>query len=162
MSSQRFPHSGTRPSTMLSVSPRRPASSACCCFTTTRHGPTTRSMRSSRPTAATRSRLKRPRRAPSSILAESQVDAVVVGAGPNGLAAAIVLAAAGKSVRVLEAESTIGGGTRSQALTLPRFIPDVWSSVPPPPYAAPFFPPPAPPGDGLALDPPPVPPPPPP
>src|SRR3989442_4944097 len=139
MSSQRFPHSGTRPSTMLSVSPRRPASSACCCFTTTRNGPTTRSMRSSRPSAATRSRLKRPRRAPPSILAESQVDAVVVGAGPNGLAAAIVLAAAGKSVRVLEAESTIGGGTRSETLTLPGYVHDVCSSVLPLAHASPLF-----------------------
>jgi len=67
------------------------------------------------------------------------VDAVIVGAGPNGLAAAIVLAAAGKSVRVLEAESTIGGGTRSQALTLPGFIHDVCSSVLPLAHASPFF-----------------------
>ena len=72
-------------------------------------------------------------------MAESQVDAVVVGAGPNGLAAAIVLAAAGKSVRVLEAESTIGGGTRSQALTLPGFIHDFCSSVLPLAHASPFF-----------------------
>src|SRR3989454_9730814 len=96
-------------------------------------------MRSSRLSAATRSRLKRPRRAPPSILAESQVDAVVVGAGPNGLAAAIVLAAAGKSVRVLEAESTIGGGTRSEALTLPGYVHDVCSSVLPLAHASPFF-----------------------
>jgi len=67
------------------------------------------------------------------------VDAIVVGAGPNGLAAAIVLAAAGKSVRVLEAESTIGGGTRSEALTLPGFIHDVCSSVLPLAHASPFF-----------------------
>ena len=67
------------------------------------------------------------------------VDAIVVGAGPNGLAAAIVLTAAGKSVRVLEAESTIGGGTRSEALTLPGFIHDVCSSVLPLANASPFF-----------------------
>ena len=67
------------------------------------------------------------------------VDAVIVGAGPNGLAAAIVLAGAGKSVRLLEAESTIGGGTRSQALTLPGFIHDVCSSVLPLAHASPFF-----------------------
>ncbi len=67
------------------------------------------------------------------------VDAVIVGGGPNGLAAAIVLATAGKSVRVLEAEATIGGGTRSQALTLPGFIHDVCSSVLPLAHASPFF-----------------------
>jgi len=67
------------------------------------------------------------------------VDAIVVGAGPTGLAAAIVLAAAGKSVRVLEAESTVGGGTRSEALTLPGFIHDVCSSVLPLAHASPFF-----------------------
>jgi phytoene dehydrogenase-like protein len=84
-------------------------------------------------------RSKPPQRAPSSILAEGQVDAVVVGAGPNGLAAAIVLAGAGKKVRVLEAEATIGGGTRSEALTLPAFIHDVCSSVLPLAHASPFF-----------------------
>lgn len=57
------------------------------------------------------------------------VDAIIVGSGPNGLAAAITLATAGKSVRLLEAEPTIGGGTRSDALTLPGFIHDVCSSV---------------------------------
>ena len=67
------------------------------------------------------------------------MDAVIVGGGPNGLAAAIVLATAGKSVRVLEAEATIGGGTRSQALTLPGFIHDVCSSVLPLAHASPFF-----------------------
>ncbi len=67
------------------------------------------------------------------------MDAFVVGAGPNGLAAAIVLAGAGKSVRVLEAESTIGGGTRSEALTLPGFIHDICSSVLPLALASPFF-----------------------
>ncbi len=71
--------------------------------------------------------------------AAGPVDAVIVGAGPNGLAAAIVLAGAGKSVRLLEAESTIGGGTRSQALTLPGFIHDVCSSVLPLAHASPFF-----------------------
>ena len=72
-------------------------------------------------------------------MAESRVDAVVVGAGPNGLAAAIVLAEAGKSVRVLEAESTIGGGARSEALTLPGFVHDICSSVLPLAHASPFF-----------------------
>jgi phytoene dehydrogenase-like protein len=68
-----------------------------------------------------------------------RVDAVVVGSGPNGFAAALVIARAGKSVRVLEAESTIGGGARSDALTLPGFIHDVCSSVLPLAQASPFF-----------------------
>jgi phytoene dehydrogenase-like protein len=72
-------------------------------------------------------------------LAERPVDAVVVGSGPNGFAAALVIARAGKSVRVLEAESTIGGGARSDALTLPGFIHDVCSSVLPLAQASPFF-----------------------
>ena len=72
-------------------------------------------------------------------MADRRVDAVVVGSGPNGFAAAIVLAGAGKSVRVLEAESSIGGGARSDALTLPGFIHDVCSSVLPLAQASPFF-----------------------
>ncbi len=72
-------------------------------------------------------------------MAEKRLDAVVVGSGPNGFAAAIVLAGAGKSVHVLEAESTIGGGARSDALTLPGFIHDVCSSVLPLAHASPFF-----------------------
>ena len=66
-------------------------------------------------------------------------DAVVVGAGPNGLAAAIALARAGRSVRVLEAAETIGGGSRSAELTLPGFIHDVCSAVHPHPLASPFL-----------------------
>jgi phytoene dehydrogenase-like protein len=57
------------------------------------------------------------------------LDAIVVGAGPNGLAAAITLAQAGRSVRVFEAEATIGGATRSLELTRPGFIHDVCSTV---------------------------------
>jgi phytoene dehydrogenase-like protein len=66
-------------------------------------------------------------------------DAVVVGAGPNGLAAAITLARAGQSVLVLEGKETIGGGTRSAELTLPGFVHDVCSALHPLGVASPFF-----------------------
>jgi len=67
------------------------------------------------------------------------LDATVVGAGPNGLAAAITLARAGYSVKVYEAADTVGGGTRSAELTLPGFIHDVCSAVHPLAAASPFF-----------------------
>jgi phytoene dehydrogenase-like protein len=66
-------------------------------------------------------------------------DAVVVGAGPNGLAAAIEMACAGLSVRVLEAADTVGGGARSAELTLPGFVHDVCSAIHPLGIASPFF-----------------------
>jgi phytoene dehydrogenase-like protein len=66
-------------------------------------------------------------------------DAVVVGSGPNGLAAAITLAAAGRRVLVREAQETIGGGVRSAALTLPGFVHDVCSAVHPLAVASPWF-----------------------
>ena len=66
-------------------------------------------------------------------------DAVVVGAGPNGLAAAITLARAGQSVAVFEQSTRVGGGLRSAALTLPGFLHDVCSSVYPLGAASPFF-----------------------
>jgi len=61
----------------------------------------------------------------------SGLDAVVVGAGPNGLSAAITLARAGCSVVVLEAEDTAGGGCRSEELTLPGFVHDVCAAIHP-------------------------------
>jgi len=67
------------------------------------------------------------------------LDAVVVGAGPNGLAAAIELARAGRSVLVLEANDTIGGGCRSAELTLPGFVHDICSAIHPLALASPFF-----------------------
>ena len=66
-------------------------------------------------------------------------DAVVVGSGPNGLAAAITLAQAGCSVLVVEAAETIGGGLRSKPLTLPGFVHDVCAAIHPLAAASPFF-----------------------
>jgi phytoene dehydrogenase-like protein len=67
-------------------------------------------------------------------------DAVVVGSGPNGLAAAIVFAQTGRTVLVLEAERSIGGGARSAELTLPGFTHDICSAVHPMAVNTMFFP----------------------
>jgi len=66
-------------------------------------------------------------------------DAIIVGAGPNGLSAAIVLARAGCQVVIYEAQDTIGGGCRSSELTLPGFVHDVCSAVHPTGVVSPFF-----------------------
>jgi phytoene dehydrogenase-like protein len=66
-------------------------------------------------------------------------DAVVVGAGPNGLAAAITIAREGRSVTVLERAADVGGGARSAELTLPGFVHDVCSAVHPFGRTSPFF-----------------------
>ena len=66
-------------------------------------------------------------------------DAIIVGAGPNGLAAAITLAQAGCSVLLLEAKATVGGGMRTAALTLPGFQHDICSAIHPLGLGSPFF-----------------------
>ena len=65
--------------------------------------------------------------------------AAVIGAGPNGLAAAIVLAQAGLQVEVFEAQPQAGGGARTLPLTLPGFMHDFGSAVHPMALASPFF-----------------------
>jgi phytoene dehydrogenase-like protein len=66
-------------------------------------------------------------------------DAIIVGAGPNGLSAAIALARAGHSVLVREAAPVIGGGTRTEELTRPGHLHDVCSTIHPMAVASPFF-----------------------
>src|SRR5580700_2143582 len=75
----------------------------------------------------------------SSSFAGREYDAVVVGSGPNGLAAAITIAEAGRSVLLIEGKETLGGGTRSAELTLPGFLHDVCSCVYPMAVWSPFF-----------------------
>lgn len=66
-------------------------------------------------------------------------DAIIVGAGPNGLAAAVELARAGWSVRIYEGSATIGGGMRSAELTLPGFVHDICSAIHPLGMGSPYF-----------------------
>jgi phytoene dehydrogenase-like protein len=72
-------------------------------------------------------------------MADRELDAIVVGSGPNGLAAAVALAEAGLDVRVFEGEDEIGGGTRSAELTLPGFVHDVCSAVHPMGVLSPYL-----------------------
>jgi len=72
-------------------------------------------------------------------MSKPDYDAVVVGSGPNGLAAAIVLQQAGLSVLLLEGKDQIGGGLRTAELTLPGFRHDVCSAIHPLAVASPFF-----------------------
>lgn len=69
----------------------------------------------------------------------ADIDAIVVGSGPNGLAAAVTLARAGLAVRVYERSDAPGGGARTSELTLPSFLHDVCSAVHPMALASEFF-----------------------
>lgn len=66
-------------------------------------------------------------------------DSIIIGSGPNGLAAAVRLAKAGARVVVFEAESIPGGGTRTRELTLPGYLHDVCSAIHPMAAGSPFF-----------------------
>ena len=68
-----------------------------------------------------------------------EFDAVIIGAGPNGLSAGITLAKQGRRVLILEAKHTIGGGSRTAELTLPGFRHDVCSAIHPLGVASPFM-----------------------
>jgi phytoene dehydrogenase-like protein len=73
------------------------------------------------------------------MLTRQRYDAIIVGSGPNGLSAAIVLAQAGRSVLVVEAKQDIGGGARTRQVTLPGFQHDICSAIHPLGAASPFW-----------------------
>ena len=73
------------------------------------------------------------------LCSKPKYEAIVIGAGPNGLSTGIVLAAAGLSVLIVEARNIIGGGCRSAALTLPGYIHDICSSIHPLGIGSPYF-----------------------
>jgi phytoene dehydrogenase-like protein len=68
-----------------------------------------------------------------------EYDAIIVGSGPNGLAAAITLQRHGLMVLLIEAKNTLGGGLRSGTLTIPGFVHDICSAIHPMAVASPFF-----------------------
>lgn len=70
---------------------------------------------------------------------KTEFDAIIVGSGPNGLSAAIALQQSGLSVLIIEAKDTIGGGLRSEELTLPGFVHDICSAIHPLAAGSPFF-----------------------
>lgn len=72
-------------------------------------------------------------------MSANEFDAIVVGAGPNGLSAAITCAQCGLSVLVLEAKESVGGGARAAELTLPGFVHDVCAAFFPLRAGSPFF-----------------------
>src|SRR6476661_2883339 len=72
-------------------------------------------------------------------LSKKDYDAIVVGSGPNGLAAALTMQQAGLSVLLVEAKDDIGGGLRSAELTLPGFVHDICSAIHPLATGSPFF-----------------------
>jgi phytoene dehydrogenase-like protein len=72
-------------------------------------------------------------------MSKTEFDAIVVGSGPNGLAAAITMQQEGLSVLLIEGKDVIGGGLRSAELTLPGFIHDVCSAIHPLAIGSPFF-----------------------
>ena len=76
---------------------------------------------------------------PRDHLTKRSYDAIVIGSGPNGLAAAISIARQQRTVAVIEAEPTLGGGARSAELTLPGFVHDICSAIHPLGIASPFF-----------------------
>lgn len=69
----------------------------------------------------------------------TEYDAIIIGSGPNGFAAAITLQQQGLKTLLMEGAETIGGGMRSQALTIPGFLHDVCSAIHPMALASPFF-----------------------